>query len=78
MGQEISNSFSSIGEILEGVLVDDYENMGAHDRARTQILMDQFSSQRAPFRNLYLESYKNLICSSVILLLALEFDYFPK
>ena len=56
MGQDMSDYFSSIGGILEGNLVDDYENMDAHDRARTQILVDKFSGQRAPFRNIYLES----------------------
>ena len=52
MGQDMSNSFDSIGEILEGVLVDDYENMDASDRARTRILMDKFTGQRAPFREM--------------------------
>ena len=48
----MSDSFGSIGEILEGVLVDDYKDMGAHDRARTQILVDKFFGQRAPFRDI--------------------------
>ena len=51
MGQDMSDSFGGIGEILEDVLVDDYNNMGDHDRAKTRILMGRFSGQRAPFRN---------------------------
>ena len=63
MGQDMSDYFSSIGGILEGNLVDDYENMDAHDRARTQILVDKFSGQRAPFRNIYLESQKPFLAA---------------
>ena len=59
----MSDSFGSIGEILEGLLVDDYKDMDAHDRARTQILVDKFSGQRAPFRNIYLESQKPFLAA---------------
>ena len=46
----MSDSFGGIGEILEDVLLDDYDKMKDYERARTQILMERFSGPRAPFR----------------------------
>ena len=51
MGQDMSDSFGSIGEILETLLMDDYESLDSSERAKTQILMNKFSGQRAPFRD---------------------------
>ena len=51
MGQDMSDSYGSIGEILETILVDDYESLGSSERSRVQILMNKFSGQRAPFRD---------------------------
>ena len=51
MGQDMSDSFGSIGGILETILVDDYESLDSRERARVQILMSRFSCQRAPFRD---------------------------
>ena len=57
MGQDMSDSFGSIGEILEAILVDEHENLDSSDRAKTHILMNKFSGQRAPFRDFVMESH---------------------
>ena len=53
----MSDSYGSIGEIMETILVDDYESLGSSERARVQILMNKFSGQRAPFRDFVMESH---------------------
>ena len=54
----MSDSYGSIGEIMETILVDDYESLSSSERARVQILMNKFSCQRAPFRDIDSVSHK--------------------